>query len=163
MASRDRAADKTTVAERISSTMRQHPLPIHYRERLSGAIPKPAREDEILGLRWGCQPGTAHQRKLQLPHLLADVVEVRRDLGALESLAFYLTPLENAMAHRVVRAPCAELLADRADAQEDIQQAEFRANPCEDTARALLRKRAMERQTSLDHDREIAAKWGIVL
>lgn len=120
------------------------------------------REDEALGRLWGCKPGTAHQRKLVINHQVADVIRLRRDAGAIESAAAYALPIEVALAHKPVETQ-AELLADRADAREDECQAEYRANPTPDNARRLLRLRAFERQTSLDHDREIAAKHGLSL
>jgi hypothetical protein len=48
-------------------------------------------------------------------------------------------------------------------AAEDDAEARFRENPCEETARGLLRRSALERQASLDRDRELAAKFGIPL
>jgi hypothetical protein len=56
-----------------------------------------------------------------------------------------------------------ELREGLADAEEDMRQAEYHANPCEQTARALLRARSTERRTSLDHDREVAARFGLTL
>jgi hypothetical protein len=121
------------------------------------------REDELLARRWGCKPPSAHQRKLRLVRELVDVVEVKREMGALESLALYVRPFENAMAHQAVPEEHTELRAALADCSEDEAEATYRAFPTEANARLLLRKRALERQTSLDHDRAIAGKHGIVL
>ena len=59
--------------------------------------------------------------------------------------------------------PEAEYHEKTTDAAEDVAQAEFARWPSRDTARALLRQRARERAASLDHDREIATQWGIML
>jgi hypothetical protein len=50
-----------------------------------------------------------------------------------------------------------------ADAAEDTAEADFDANPCEATARVLLRKRAADRLASLAYDRDIAARHGLTL
>ena len=55
------------------------------------------------------------------------------------------------------------LRAALADAAEDDAEARFIDNPCEVTARLLLRKRAADRLASLDHDREIASRYEIEL
>jgi hypothetical protein len=55
------------------------------------------------------------------------------------------------------------LRAAIADASEDDAEARLRENPCEETARLLLRRSARERQASLDGDRELAATYGIPL
>lgn len=150
----------TSVSERgMGKRLRHRQTSLTY---LPGASVK-MREDEILARLWGCQPASAHQRKLRLPELVADVIRVRREAGHLESLADYLRPIEVAVAHHAPETAEAELMADRADATEDDCQALYRANPCEDTARTLLRKRALERQTSLDHDQRIAEQWGMAL
>jgi len=59
--------------------------------------------------------------------------------------------------------PDARLREGLTDAHEDAAQAAYDCNPCIDTARTLLQKRAAERQASLDHDREIAARHGMTL
>lgn len=59
--------------------------------------------------------------------------------------------------------PGAEHRADLADAEEDRLQALYRANPCAETARDLLRARARDRLASLDHDRELAERFGLTL
>lgn len=148
-----------------TSNQRQRRGPRNYRRPPSVALPKarPVREDELLSDRWGCEPSTAHGRKLALPNLVADVIEVRRQLGSLESLARWLCPIEVALARQPDSALCPELQADRTDAHEDDAQSLYRANPCQDTARVLLRKRASERMASLDHDRAIAERWGLTL
>jgi hypothetical protein len=50
-----------------------------------------------------------------------------------------------------------------ADAAEDMAEADFDANPCEATARILLRKPAADRLASLAYDRDIAARHGLTL
>lgn len=119
-------------------------------------------EDVTLGRLWGCKASTAHQRKLKVADEAADVIRVKRTAGATESLALWLRPIEEALE---CRTPCPdpELAASRADAIEDVVEAEWRANKCEATARKLLQKRAIERQCSWDHDRALAAQYGIRL
>lgn len=120
------------------------------------------REDEELGRLWGCKPGTAHQWKLVVNHHAADVIRLRRERGAIEAAAAYALPIEAAMAH-VPTTSKAELQADLADAREDACQALYREERTGENARRLLRARALERATSLDADREIAARHGITL
>jgi hypothetical protein len=120
------------------------------------------REDEILARLWGCKPGTAHQWKLVINHRCADVIRVRRERGADESAATYAIPIEVALAHTPVVSQ-AELRADLADAREDEIQAIYRDNKTSQNAQKLLRARALERQTSLDADREIAVRHGLTL
>lgn len=119
------------------------------------------REDELLAREWGCKPGSAHQRKLRLPGDLATVIQVRQLLGAHESLAAYLAPVESAQA--ATPQPDAIHREAMTDPQEDVLQELYRADPCEQTARALIRFRAVMRQACLDADREIAARWGLTL
>ena len=57
--------------------------------------------------------------------------------------------------------PGAEHRADVADAEEDRLQAEYRARPCAETARVLLRARAAVRRAEMDHDRELADRYGL--
>lgn len=137
--------------------MRRRQTSLTYLPACSVAV----REDELLARRWGCKPASAHQRKLRLVRELVDVVEVKREIGALESLAVYVRPFEDAMGAGA--APDAEKREGMTDGAEDVAQALYRENPCEATARQLLRARAAERQASLDHDRAIAARHGITL
>lgn len=167
MASHAVPSTTTITAARSSMgvTVAVEPVERTHRRGPSVRIPKarPVTEDEFLGRLYGIGPATAHQRKLVANRLAADVIRFRREHGDTEGAAFYNRPMEIAMAAYPERQGPAELAADRADAQEDELQADYRANPCEGTARALLRKRCVERETSLAHDREIAARWGIIL
>ncbi len=121
------------------------------------------REDEILARRWGCKPASAHQRKLRCRDDVVDVIEVKREAGAWDSLISYVEPIANALAHQSSPATDAELRAALADCDEDGAEASYRAEPSDANARLLLRQRARERQTSLDHDRVLAARHGIQL
>lgn len=120
------------------------------------------REDELLARLWGCKPGTAHQWKLRINHQVADVIRLRREAGADESAAAYALPIEVALAHTPAISQ-AELRADVADAREDECQAVYRNDKTPENAQRLLRARALERRTSLDADREIAAQHGLTL
>lgn len=120
------------------------------------------REDELLARLWGCKPASAHQRKLVINRQVADVIRIRREAGADESAAMYALPIEEALAH-MARPSKAELAADQADAREDEIQAVYRDDRSDDNARRLLRARALERCTSLDADRELAARHGLTL
>jgi hypothetical protein len=93
--------------------------------------------------------------------LAAQIIRCWRIRGDAGELAEWVRPIEAALAG--ISQPEAEKRADVADAQEDHLQALYRANPCVETARDLLRVRAKERAASLDHDREIAARYGIEL
>jgi hypothetical protein len=134
---------------------------ITYQPAASVEIPKDS-EDVTLARLWGCKPSSAHQRKLKVADEAADVIRVKRTAGATESLALWLRPIEEALE---CRTPVAnpQLAASKADAAEDYAEADFIANRCEATARVLLRKRAIERQTSWDYDRQIAAEFGLTL
>lgn len=108
-------------------------------------------------------PASAHQLKLRLPAYAADVIAVKRERGADESLAAWSAPIVNALEHAPRQVENPQLVAELADCREGEAEAAYNLNPCVETARLLLRKRAVERQTSLDHDRAIAARWGISL
>lgn len=117
---------------------------------------------------WGCKPATAHARRfgpLAVNTLAADVIRAMRAAGRYDELAAWVAPVEEAwgagLGCRDARA--AELRADLTDTAEDDAQARYRANPCEATARALLRARAAERQASLEHDRLLAERHGLTL
>jgi hypothetical protein len=58
------------------------------------------------------------------------------------------------------RAKYARLaVAAKAPSKVARLEALYLANPCQETARALLRQRAVDRQNSLDHDRELAERY----
>jgi hypothetical protein len=87
-----------------------------------------------------------------------------RELGELDSLAVWIRPIEDAMGARLPAGQVARRLrAALADAAEDLAEARFTEQPCEATARELLKQRAADRLASLEHDREIAAKYGLAL
>jgi hypothetical protein len=93
--------------------------------------------------------------------LAAKIIQEWRRVGNVGELAEWVRPIEAALAG--MAQPDAETRADVADAEEDRFQALYRANPCPETARDLLWARARERAASLDHDRLIAARYGIEL
>jgi hypothetical protein len=122
--------------------------------------------DEGLARAFGGRPATWHARRYG-PHavnlLAAAIIREWRVAGQLEELAAWVTPIEEALAAHEPVGSVARLRAALADAAEDDAEARFDANPCEETARALLRKRAADRLASLDYDREIAARHGLSL
>jgi hypothetical protein len=122
--------------------------------------------DEALARAYGGRPATWHARRCgpQAVNLLAAaIIREWRGTGHLEELATWVTPIEEALAPAAPAGSLARLRAALADAAEDDAEARFDANPCEETARGLLRKRAADRLASLDYDREIAARYGIGL
>lgn len=153
------SAVRTTVSEseRMEGNVRRRPGRFPYPARASVDV----REDELLALEWGCKESTAHQRKIRAMADVVTVILVKRRIAAHDSLAGYIRPIENATA--AAPQPDALHREKLCDAEEDCLQAEYDRNPSEQTARALLRKRAVMRQASLDHDREVAALYGIVL
>jgi hypothetical protein len=123
--------------------------------------------DDALAREHGGKPATWHSRRFG-PHavndLAAAIIRQWRLSGDLAELAEWVRPIEEAMAHESHPFPQSPMLRSAiADAAEDDAEARFRENPCEETARVLLRRSALERQASLDRDRELAAKFGIPL
>jgi hypothetical protein len=122
--------------------------------------------DEALARTYGSRPATWHSRRCgpQSVNLLAAaIIREWRNTGQLEELATWVTPIEEALAPAAPAGSAARLRAALADAAEDDAEARFDASPCEETARALLRKRAADRLASLDYDREIAGRFGLTL
>lgn len=120
--------------------------------------------DLLLAREHGGKPATWHGRRFghyAVNELAAQIIRCWRAAGDTGELAEWIRPIEAALAG--ISHPEAEKRADVADAEEDRLQAYYRANPCAETARDLLRARARERAASLDHDREIAARYGIEL
>jgi len=123
--------------------------------------------DEALAREHGGKPATWHSRRFG-PHavndLAAAIIRQWRLCGDLAELAEWIRPIEEALAHESHPFPESPMLrAAIADVSEDDAEARFRENPCEETARVLLRRSALERQASLDRDRELAATYGIPL
>ena len=120
--------------------------------------------DLLLAREHGGKPATWHGRRFghyAVNELAARIIRCWRIAGDAGELAEWVRPVEAALAG--MSHPEAEKRADVADAEEDRLQALYRATPCAETARDLLRARAKERAASLDHDREIAARYGIEL
>jgi hypothetical protein len=120
--------------------------------------------DLLLAREHGGRPATWHGRRFghyAVNELAARIIRCWRIAGDAGELAEWVRPVEAALAG--MSHPEAEKRADVADAEEDRLQALYRATPCAETARDLLRARAKERAASLDHDREIAARYGIEL
>ena len=120
--------------------------------------------DLLLAREHGGKPATWHGRRFghyAVNELAGRIIRCWRVAGDAGELAEWVRPIEAALAG--MSQPEAEKRADVSDAEEDRLQALYRANPCTETARDLLRARARERAASLDHDREIAARYGIEL
>jgi hypothetical protein len=136
----------------------------HYRESLAAPVREgPPSEDEELGALWGCTAKAAHQLKLHAARRAADVIRYRRAIGEHERACTYAAPVEEAMAG--LSCGDAAKREEIADAQEDVAQGMYRAEPSKQALQALLRARANMRQSSIDHDRELIAaapkEWGI--
>lgn len=133
---RSAGREKATVA---SASMRLHQMfgdsPATWENRMYGAA-------------------SCYQRVAQINGAL-------RALGLEDKLAELMLPVEMSLAGAPV--PDALHRENLTDAEEDVLQEAFRFHPSEQTARALLRKRAVSRAASLDHDREIAERFGIAL
>lgn len=114
----------------------------------------------------GGRASTWHSRRFG-PHavnqLAACIIREWREAGDLAELGEWVRPIEAALAHLTPPGASARLRAALADAAEDDAEARFIDNPCVETARQLLRKRAADRLASLDHDREIAIRYEIEL
>jgi hypothetical protein len=95
--------------------------------------------------------------------LAAQIIETWRQSGDQEELALWVRPIEAALEGIQLGQESARFRAAMADAVEDEAEAKYYENPCEATARLLIRKRAADRRASLEHDQEIAIKYGIVL
>jgi hypothetical protein len=122
--------------------------------------------DDRLARSHGGRASTWHSRRFG-PHAVNDlaacIIREWREVGDLAELGEWVRPIEAALAHLTPAAASARLRAALADAAEDDAEARFIDNPCVETARQLLRKRAADRLASLDHDREIASKYEIEL
>jgi hypothetical protein len=121
--------------------------------------------DASLARENGGKASTWHGRRFghaAVNVMAARIIRTWRRCGDLAELGQWLAPIEDALA----AAPAAgsrQLRAALADAHEDSAEALYLANPCPDTARHLLRSRAADRLASLDHDREIAQRFGLDL
>jgi hypothetical protein len=122
--------------------------------------------DDRLAKSYGGRASTWHSRRFgphAVNHLAACIIREWRAAGDLAELAEWVRPIEAALAHLTRPGASARLRSALADAAEDEAEARFIENPCAETARELLRKRAADRLASLDHDREIASRYDIEL
>jgi hypothetical protein len=123
--------------------------------------------DDALARAHGGRPATWHARRFgphAVNHLTAAIIEEWRKTGDLVGLAGWLAPIEAAVGASIPAGGLsARLRAALADAAEDSAEAQFVERPCTETARELLRKRAADRLASLEHDREIAERYGLTL
>jgi hypothetical protein len=128
---------------------------------------KTAAVDAALAKLHGGRPATWHSRRCgrdAVNRLAAAIIDTWRHSGDQEELALWVRPIEAAL-EGIGRASgeSPRFKAALADAVEDEAEARYYENPCETTARFLLRKRAGDRRASLEHDQEIAANYGIML
>ena len=122
--------------------------------------------DAALAREWGAAPATWHSRRYghqAANRMVARIITTWGRHGNLADLAGWIVPIEEAIARRPGGPGSRQLRAALADAGEDAAEARFLADPTPETARELLRARAAERLHSLDHDREIAERFGITL
>lgn len=123
--------------------------------------------DKNLARRHGGRPSTWHSRRFgpqAVNQLAAAIIREWRESGDPGELAAWVRPIEDAMGSVLAGADASpRLRAALADAAEDDAEARYHENPCEETARALLRRRAADRLASLEHDRHIAEKHGLTL
>lgn len=128
---------------------------------------KTAAVDVALAQFYGGRPATWHSRRCgrdAVNRLAAAIIQTWRQTGDQEELAAWARPIEAALECVVGSGgESPKFKAAIADAVEDEAEARFYENPCETTARQLLRKRAADRRASIEHDQHIAAKYGIVL
>jgi hypothetical protein len=91
------------------------------------------------------------------------IIVAWRVSGDFGELAEWCRPIEAALeATSGVAGGSARLRAAIAHAAEDDAEARFMETPCPETAR-VLRRRATDRLASLEHDREIASRFGVEL
>jgi hypothetical protein len=123
--------------------------------------------DEKLAEIYGGRPATWHGRRCgrdAVNKLAAAIIETWRHSGDHEELAMWVRPIEAALEGvGQVGLDSARFRAAMADAVEDEAEAKYYENPCEATARLLIRKRAADRRASLEHDQHLATKYGISL
>jgi hypothetical protein len=92
-----------------------------------------ANVDVRLSERWGCQPSTARARRQRA---VDDIVAVLREhlaLGDTDEVGHIMALIDAVLAGP---APAEAIyLCDKADAEEDLAEAEYRRHPCVRTAR----------------------------
>jgi hypothetical protein len=164
MATRSTTADSAAESFMDRNVPRGAPA-FNLPDPVSASVRESPREDEELGALWGCTPKAAHTLKTHAARRAADVIRLRRAKQDYDGAARYAAPLEEVMS--ALPCPEPEKREEISDGTEDVRQGEWRANPCEQTLRALLRARATMRQASLDHDRALVAQapaeWGVSL
>jgi hypothetical protein len=118
----------------------------------------------MLSERWGDSPATWANR---MHGQASDYRQVARmntvlcEVGMAAKVAELMAPVDASV-------ECLHVATDEheeamTDAVEDVKQSAFRADPCVETARALLRCRAQMRKAALADDARIAKMYGLVL
>jgi hypothetical protein len=153
----------TTRSFGIGSNVPRRATEFNLPDPLLASVRESPREDEELGALWGCTPKAAHTLKTHAARRAADVIRLRRAKQDHDGACRYAAPIEEAMAG--ISCGDAKKREEIADAQEDVAQGMYRAEPSKQALQALLRARANMRQSSIDHDRELIAaapkEWGI--
>lgn len=138
--------------------------PIHYQTARSVAHRESV--DEALARLHGGTPGSWHQKRFGRAPVNIDTARIAAELrrrGDLEGYGRWMLAIEDVTERGACPDVNPHLTSAIEDAVEDVAEAQFNARPCEETARALIRKRAADRQASLNDDREIAARFAIQL
>ena len=139
---------------------------VRQKGRKSGNGKTGAVDQKLVEL-YGGRAATWHGRRCgrdAVNKLAALIIETWSHSGDQEELAVWVRPIEAALeATERTDLESARFNAAMADAVEDEAEAKYYQNPCELTARLLLRKRAVDRRASLEHDVKLAAEYGIKL
>ena len=120
-----------------------------------------ASVDYRLSEKWGCQVGTAKSRRERALNDFLDTVEQCLAMHDTERLGHMLSLLDAALAGQHAPRIDAVYQADCADAEEELAQAEYRKNPCKQTARAWLDALGREARQNEPVMGELRTEWGL--
>lgn len=115
--------------------------------------------DVRLSQRWRCQLSTARARRERSLEDFLDTVEECLALRQTERLGHMLSLLDAALAGQHLPRIDAIYQADKADAEEELAQAEYRKNPCKETARVWLDKLGQEARHNEPVMGELREMW----
>lgn len=114
----------------------------------------------------GVMPATVHawmwgRRRANL--VVAQIITGYKRLGQERRLVRWLAPIEAAL--RGIPSPpdtpALAVQAQTADGDEDVAEVALLTNPCEATARQLIRAIDTERALQLERRQALAARWGL--
>jgi hypothetical protein len=129
---------------------------------------RPTRHDEDGGsplLRlatiWGCSAQVARERMDRCFRDGGDVVAVLMQAGQHDRLAAKMAPLDASLTawQATPALPESMLAAARTDAHEDIAEAAYNANPCRETARALVGAGARDGLETARRNAALIEQW----